>query len=144
MKKFPGTKKRNGERKRSKQRVDWVLSSYQFTLGSQGTCSSDLSRLEFFFEPTRENVKLFVSEARKKLRWKSKKGRTGCDSSGVQIAVTVCHVRQRIFVKFTILVHATEVDARKDGQIQAGFNLYIDRSDKPMVAASFWSIKSLT
>ena len=40
-------------------------------------------------------------------------------------------------MKFPILVHATEVDARKDGQIQAGFNLYIDRSDKPMVAASF-------
>ena len=66
---------------------------------------------------------------------KKQKGRTGCDSSVVQIAV--CHVRQRIFVKFPILVHATEVDARKDGQIQAGFNLYIDRSDKPMVAASF-------
>lgn len=107
MKKFPRTKKKkkNGKRKKSKQRVDWAPFSNQFTPGSHGTRHSDLSRLEFIFVPVLKG-KLCVSEARKIITIKKQKrsyphfraykhyAKTGRDSSGVQIAATVCHVRQ--------------------------------------------------
>ena len=107
MKKFPRTKKKKKMVSAKEVSREWTGPRSRISSRPAHTENrhSDLSRLEFIFVPVLKG-KLCVSEARKIITIKKQKRsyphfraykhyvKTGRDSSGVQIAATVCHVRQ--------------------------------------------------